>query len=184
MNKKILIVLGLVIIALCVFYFVFFMKIKSKNEHISLLEQDLSLQNKKQDYVFVMRKMVQNADTQIRQINDSIIQQDGEVHFIETLESLARESGITISIDSISVENDPAFADSEITSLKVKAKTEGSWSGTYVFLTQLESMPYKIKIDNFGLVSLKEDVPLDQKRPTLARTNWQVSFQIHVLKYK
>ncbi len=161
------------------------MNIKRTNEHIFVLEHTMDLQSKKQNYLLAMQKMVQETDAQVLQINNSIVASDGDVHFIESIESIAKNNGIGITIDSLTLEDDPVFQGSNIVSLKIKAKTQGSWAGNYAFLTQVESLPFKIKIDTFGLVKTSDtSATLDPKQKGNTPSEWQTSFQIHVLKYK
>jgi hypothetical protein len=180
--KKILILLGIVFVGFFVVYYLVYQDIKVKNEHISTLAQDLDFQSSRQEYLISTQRMIQNISSDIDRINNSIVAVDGDVQFIENLESIAKNEGLSISIDSLLIEDDPSFSNNEITTLKVKAKAEGSWAGTYSFLAQIESLPFKVKINKFSIVNDADGGGIDgQKTFSL---NWQSSFEIQVLKYK
>lgn len=177
-SKKIIYFLILVVLCLCGVYYFVFSDIKSKNENISKLSNELSFQMKTYEYMAEMQRAVNDADEDITLVDNSIIPADGDVEFIENLELIAKNNGLTITIDSLVFEEEASVKDASMTVLKVKAKTEGGWTGTYKFLSQIESMPLKIKINNFGLVTDKGDEVEKTSSP------WKSSFEILLLKYK
>ena len=168
------------IIALLSFttYYFLFRDIKTKNEHISTMEHLLSIQDKKREYLISMQRIIQNLDPDISRINNSIIANGEDVQFIENLESLAHDNGLSIDIDSLVFEDDQKLASSTITTFKIKAKTKGEWLGTYTFLAQIESLPFKIKVNKF---TMKSEESSD---PKLISNNWRTDFEIRLLKYK
>ena len=174
--KKILAVLALVIAGLfAVSYFLIF-QIKFKNNNISNYLNELSFQTERQQNVISLKKMLNKNSLDIVHINNSIVGNDGDVQFIESIEALAHENGLNININSLSFENSPATLNSQMMIFKIKGQTYGSWSGNYIFLEELEAMPFKIKIDKFSM-----DIGID---PGLKTTSWQSNFEIRVLKYK
>src|SRR3989344_2860976 len=179
-SKKILILLSILALAVLVSYYFVYTDIKRKNENISKLSQDLEYQIKRRQYIVSLQRTLQSTDSDITRINNSIVPVDGDVEFIEDLERMARENGLFIGIDSLIFEESPLFASSTINILKIKAKTSGSWPSTYRFLAQIESLPFKVKVNNFGLGSSVQDTGSASK-PT---NSWQSTFEIHVLKYK
>lgn len=183
-SKKILIILGLFVVGFFLLSYIVFFDIKHKNERISAMEHELSFQSKKQEYMTSMERVIQNSDSDITRINDSIIPSDGDVRFIESLESIARGGGLSIDIESLTFEDSRLLASSSMTILKVKAKTKGKWLGTYKFLTQIESLPFKVKIDKFALANVKEETDIDAKKTDTASSIWQSTFELKVLKYK
>jgi hypothetical protein len=139
---------------------------------------------KSQQYMISLERTIQNADPDIIRINNSIIAKDGDVEFIETLEQMAKTNGLSVSIDSLTLENNPILAGSNVTILRIKAKTQGSWLGTYTFLSELESLPLKIKVDKFGFANGGSDTQTPSGKSAKATVVWQSIFEIVVLKYK
>ena len=179
--KRILIILGFSVVGFFIAYYLLFRDIRLKNEHISILQSDLSLQTDKQGYLISAEKILHDTAPDIMRINNSIISTDGDVAFIENLESIAHDGGLTIGIDSLSFEDNPKFSSSGITIFKIKAKTDGSWIGTYKFLKQIESLPFKIKIEKFAFTN---GINSGSDAGKIGRNNWQSAFEISVLKYK
>ena len=105
---------------------------------------------------------------------------DGDVKFIENLESLARENGLSIDIDSLNFEDNTKLLPNNMTIFRVRAKTSGNFFGTYKFLSLVESLPFKVKIQNFTLSTASEEGVLNVKKSNI----WQSKFEISVLKYK
>jgi Tfp pilus assembly protein PilO len=183
--KKIIIILCVLIPVVFVAYYFVYSDIKDKNEHISSLQGDLSFQNNKQGYISATDSYLKSIESDIAHINGSIVPKDGDVKFIEDLESMARSDGLSINIDSlVIVDPSTKMASSTTLILTVKAKTTGSWVGTYTFLSQVESMPVKAKVNTFGLSDVISDVSVDPNNPIKSNDKWQTTFEINVLKYK
>ncbi len=179
-----LIMLGVVTLGVLSSYYFIYRDIKSKNEHISSLIQQLDFQSSRQEYLVSTQRMIENLNSDMTKINDSIVSKDGDVEFIENLENRAKNKGLTINIESLNVEDDPTSTASSITKLKLSAKTKGSWDGTYTFLSELESLPFKIKIEKFSIVNESRSEVLDGKQTYTYSPDWKTSFEIVVLKYK
>ena len=113
-----------------------------------------------------------------------MVPNSGDVQFIENLESVARNSGLSIDIDSLLLENDPKATQTTITVLRIKVKTKGSWSNTYKFISELESLPYKIKINSVLLSKTSEDLASKDGKKITSKSQWSASIDIGVLKYK
>lgn len=183
LSKKILILPLLLIVALVVLIYFALSDIKARNEHTSELLSEFSSQSSQQQYVLSLQKTVQNADSDIARLNNSIIPSDGDVTFIENLEAAARTDGLAIDINSLGFD-DTLASSTSITVFKIDAKTSGPWLGTYTFLAQMESLPFKIKINNFSFLSTLDTISTNGKISSKALPVWQSSFEILVLKYK
>lgn len=181
--KEILIFLGVVITLLFASHYFLYTDIKRKNENISSLKQEAAHQLKRNQYLLNLQKTFQNTDSDIARINNSIISSDGNIEFIEDLESTARADGLSIAINSLVFEEDPSVSSGNITIFRVKAETNGSWDGTYKFLAELESMPLKVKINSFGLTNSTQN-PSPGSKSSKPISIWHSSLDINVLKYK
>ena len=181
--KKILITLSIIILIIFASYHFIFLDIKSKNENISLLSQELASQSNKQDYLISTQKMLESINSDITNINKSIVAKGGDVAFIENLESIAKSNGLVINIDTLVFEDEKKLSSAGLTVFKIRAKTRGTWAGTYGLLSQLESLPFKIKINKFAVLAETSDT-FDAKKLKPANVMWQGSFEIVVLKYK
>lgn len=181
--KKVIAFLSLVSLALFGAIYFVYQEIKIKNEKVSSVEQDLSQKSTRYDYLLSTKKLIENIELDIKKIDNSVVGKSGDVAFIEDLELLAKSNGLKIEIESLNLENDSKNASSTITTLKVKAKTEGDWVGMYSFVSEIESLPIKIKINRFALIT-EGELTSSQAKPVDQNKNWQGSFEISVLKYK
>lgn len=152
-----------------------------KNENVSSLEHDLTLKGSRQDYLISTQKLIDDLSVDLQSVDSSIIAVDADVSFIEDLELLAEDNGLEIDIESLVVEDSPTLAAANVATLKAKIKTSGKWSGTYSFLTELESLPFKVKVNKFSMTNISKDSGLDVKKNG---QQWQGGFEIVVLKYK
>ena len=180
--KTILAILTLLVIGMFVVYYFVYDDIKSKNERVSSLQNDLSQEKNKQDYLISTQKVLQSIDPDVTRIKNSVIPKDGDVKFIGDLESLARGDGLTIDISSLLIDDNPENTSNSIDVLKIDAKIKGPWLATYTFLSQLESLPYKVKVNTFDFVNATDVSGPD--RVISFNSDWQSVFQINVLKYK
>lgn len=181
--KKISAILSLLVILGFLGTYLLFRDIKSKNYNISKTSEEVSFQFDKQEYLTKTERLIEGLSTDLVKIDSQIVSKDGDVLFIEGLEEMASLNGLDITIDSLEIQDDKNIDSPDITTLKIKAKTKGRWSSTYKFLNQLESMPYKLSVNNFSLANTT-DIPVSGQRPTTPGPNWQSSFEIQVLKYK
>jgi hypothetical protein len=163
-----------------VYYFVF-MNIKSKNEHISNLKNELDSRAKKQQSMISITHQINDAEQNISLVNNSIVASDGDVKFIESLEALAHDDNLSIKINSLSLNDDPKLASSNMTIFDISADTSGSFFGTYKLLSEIESLPYKVKIVSFVLQTSAADGVFNTKK---TGEDWNGKFEINVLKYK
>lgn len=182
--KVILATLSLLVFAMFVFIYIVYADIKSKNERISLLSNSSTFSNSRLDYLISTGRIIRDLDADIERINNSIVAKDGAVKFIESLESIARDRGLSIVIDSLTLKDSPesGSGSSSVAILEIRAKTQGGWASTYRFLAELESLPFKIRVNQFSLVNTMAES--DTKKADDTDGKWQSAFEINVLEYK
>lgn len=178
--KKILILLLVITTLFFIGYYFLYQDIKAKNEHISVLSEELLSKSNRQEYLKSTSKMIEDIRPDIEKINNSIVAVGGDVDFIENLESLARSNGLSIDISSLTFEDDKVLAASNTTKFKIKAKTVGGWAGSYAFLSEIESLPFKISINSFVI----NNIPDKASEKVVPGKDWLSTFEIVVLKYK
>lgn len=174
--KKTLSVLSLLALVIAVSYYFIYQDIRSKNERISKLQYDLSTQSTKQDYLISTEKAIQSLEVDLDKAQSSIVSKEAEIEFIEKIETLARSNGLAIEIESLVLKNQD-LPSPDLTVLNVKAKTRGTWAGTYLFLAQLESLPYKLKIGRSSMIRVGAG-------SQGSGATWDSNVEIGVLKYK
>ena len=175
-SKKTVLFLLVLIVLIFVAYYFLYSNLKTKNQNISTLSQELLMQNSTEGYIVSTKKMMDEHMGDINNINNSIISKDGDVTFIENLETIAKNNNLAVEINSLQFEDNPQLSSAGLTSFKIIIKTVGNWGGTYRFLSQLESSSFKVKINKSSIIY----------NDLLAESGgaWQGAFEIVVLKYK
>jgi hypothetical protein len=181
--KGILLVLSLVVVFMFLIQYFLYNQIKNKSEHIDSIVSNLSMQAQRQQYIFSTDQILSSFNGDIGNINNSVIKNDGDVKFIEDLDTLAVDNGLEINIDSLNFEEIPKVASSTVVFFKIRAKTHGSWAATYKFLAELESLPFKIKISKFSMINAPATATADSTE-VKSGNEWQSNFEMSALKYK
>ena len=177
--KIILIALILSELIVCLIYYFAFMDLKNKNNNILLLKSQLASKIEKQKYAVSMEQMIKNTNSDIVKINDSILEKNSNVKFIEQIENLARNNGANIKINSLSYLDNSDIIANDLTVLYVSGTMTGNWNAVYSFLHQIESLPFKIKINKFGMTNTTDSPTINS-----SKNQWQAVFEINVLEYK
>lgn len=178
---KIIATLSVIVAVFFAAQYFFYKEIKNKNEKISEQKQEIEFQDRSKSYLVSVQKMLESISSDIEDINRSIVPQGGEVAFIENIESLAKENGLEVNISSLVLNDNPALNPANVTEFRLSIRTSGSWSGTYTFLREIESLPVKIKIERFKLSSSLQEDALNSKKQVSV---WGGDFSLVVLKYK
>src|ERR1035437_724577 len=181
--KGILDLLAFFVILLFVAIFMLFQNIKNQNENSSNLQNEIDLSAKQNQYTMSLQKSLQDSNSNIKKVNDSILSSGGTVGFIEKLENVAKDNGLNIIVDSLSVEDIHGVTSDGLTSLKILASAQGSWTGTIVFLTKLESLPFIMRVEKFDLANSSDNLT-GLPTPISSAQNWLSTFEIRVLEYK
>ncbi len=171
------------ILLLCGAYYFVFLSIRKMNEHASTLENEVSAEDNKQTYLASVDKMIRDLNTDISEMDKSIVKSDEDVQFIEYVESTAKDTELDISIDSLSIDTSTNVDSEGLAIFKIHAKTMGSWKDTYRFLTEIESSQFKIKINKISLAQMGDAV-VDVKKGQVGSARWEGAFEIYVLIYK
>lgn len=179
--KKILILLALCVLGLFVVFYFVYKELLIKNKNNANLLQYISEESSREAYASNIQKQLSKLDPDIKKVKGVVVPSADVVSFIEELENTARSNGLTIQNNSITEEVDPKLSSSTVVFLKIKSTTSGTWSGTYKFLAELESLPHKVRINSFTMNN-----STFQADPTMPSTskNWDATFEIKVLKYK
>ena len=172
----------IVIVAVVIDIYVFSNLVKENKQVISIAEQISNKlnQNKRNE---ISENIITKNQIDISKKNSYFVNGDRVVGFIESIESLGRQSGIVATIDNIQAE-DFSFSSAEATSslmklqnLHLRIKTEGSWAGTYKFASLLESIPQKSALESVSFV--KND---DSEKPK--NSAWRGEFNLTAVVIK
>lgn len=136
------------------------------NKIIDLTIQDNHATQKQasaQDVQSTLKKIQPDVD----KLDTYLVTNSTIVSFIQTVESIAKTAGISLGINSVSLQGDAALSKSAAQKnntsqqLVIQFVSEGSWMDTYYFVSLLENLPFKISITqmsvSLGLITDKTD---------------------------
>lgn len=89
---------------------------------------------------------------------------DGTVDFIDSIESLAKKTGVTFKVQTITEREDEPLVEAGKGLVVFSAEVEGLWDDTVHFLKLVENLPYKSSIETIS-VSNKNKSGEDKKPP-------------------
>ncbi len=166
-----------IFIALALFGYVSFVKIVWKKAAlISSYNNDIAFGDQKRTYAESMLRAFEANQKDIDDLQNFFIKNQGEVEFIESIENFAKEKGLLVAIDAVSVESPKDIASHGMEYLVLRLHVEGSWAGVWIFSQTLEALPYSIDINSLALLR-KEVGPQEAAL-------WKGLYNIRVLKKK
>lgn len=179
-TKKVLItviVADLVVIAV---FLALFFTIKSKNQHISLLRNNIELETKKSADFQSLKKFSEGTAEARSKIDSIFVGKDGMVDFLGYLESIIKSAGAQAEISSINLEEARDVKNDSYEIIKIRGEAIGSWSSVYRALTLLDSLPFAVSINAAEIHKFSAgDV-----KSTKTKGGWSGNFELNVLKLK
>ncbi len=169
-TKKILSGLVALNLLLGALYVCAFLYIKSTNEQISDLTEQVNHYEKRSSLLESLKDTIKQSQPKIDALQSYFIAPgpDGTVAFINTLESAGSKDGLEIVIDNLNTDNGvintkDAAATKDTTKktdykeiLNFKVHTSGTWDNTFSFLSYLENLPYKITVGQVDMTKVAE----------------------------
>lgn len=118
-------------------------------------------------------RMTQNAAAKdLDNFEKITLSSDKTVSLIENIEAAGRNLGLETEIASVDkVEGKQA---SDPAMIRIIIKTEGSWNPTLSFLRAMESLPYRVLIDEYTITALVANTISDK------RWKSQVTLALHI----
>lgn len=170
-NKGLLLVAVLFTIAAIGCYGFLFMEIKGKNERISELVNRIDSEASEENVLRSIKTMVAETAPMREELLKFTVGKDDAVSFIELLETVGRDAGVSVDIDSVT----PAeiAGGGGVEALKLSLKITGAWAKVLTFLGLLEFLPYETKVEQVSV-----------SRSELPESPWGIHANLIVLKEK
>ena len=175
-TTVLLIVVILITLGVIGAYIFLFEKIRAINLAAALLQSDIELKTDKDDQLQSIKKILADTSADRAQLDSYFVGKDTVVDVIKKIETLAKETGLSIEIqavDKVSIEENDY---KEL--LKFKIKTIGSWSRNMEFVALLQNLPYKI---SFYKINLYKNSGVEDKKIVVEWTN---DMEFSLLKLK
>ena len=145
-------------------------EIKGKNERISNLVNDIELQTKKKSVITSVKAIVVETSPLREKLSRYLVEREGAVSFIELLEHLGKNTGVSVVINS--VEKVPQESTQQVETLQLGLRASGTWEDVIRFLGLLELLPYEAQVEQLTLSKLEKASP------------WQIVLSLRALKEK
>jgi Tfp pilus assembly protein PilO len=129
-----------------------------------------------------VKKMMQEIGPDIETLKTRVIGSNGTVAFISSVESLARAAGVQVTINAVEVK-EADLEKEKFEQLALSINSEGTWKQVHTFLSMLESMPYKLRIETMNLTQNLYTEPRASSTPSTVIV-WTGETSIKVLKRK
>ncbi|OHA20901.1 MAG: hypothetical protein A2849_01985 [Candidatus Taylorbacteria bacterium RIFCSPHIGHO2_01_FULL_51_15] len=170
-NKELLLITLLLNIAAVGFLALLFIEVKTKNEHISTLINEIEAEAAKESTNQSVKALIEETAPLLAELRGYMVEKEGTVFFIELLEKEGESVGV--SVDITSVEKVPLEGASKIEGLRVRLKGNSTWLGVVRFLGLLELLPYEARVEQ-AVIS----------RAEVAGSPWRIDLSLHVLTEK
>lgn len=172
--QKILLFISATFLLLFCFIFLFLYKeINNNNKKTQQNETDLQTETLRRYNMASLNQLLQKIAPDKVVLDNHFIKSSDVVPFLNLIEKLALEAGVSVEIDSI----DSKTINSELT---VEFKASGEFEVIYKFLTLLENSPYELE---FLSMDIHKSSLLDVSDENLKNSNWEAIFKIQLLSF-
>lgn len=180
-TKKILLIVILLNLVVAGFYYHLFSKIREKNEHIALIENNIMAESVKANMLALAKTQVTETAAKREALDGFFIKTDSVVPFLNYIQTLAAHTNVKLKISNVSIE--PINDNNSFEILRLNLEASGEWQNLYRFGAQIELMPYKVLLVKADLEKGVE-VLNSNKNTSLEEPPWKGSFALGVLKLK
>jgi hypothetical protein len=171
--KRIVIILGGLVLVACLALYGLYTLIRLNIEKTVAFDNQYAERVAAEEEARALRASVEKIGPEMQRLNTRIVQRIEVVEFIEMIEKRARELGLGIEVESA---QENKHESDQYQYLRLTLRTQGSWKETYLFLSLLESLPYKISLNNIGLNA--------QSLLNTPEQVWIGTYTLDVVRYK
>lgn len=172
------------IVAVSVYAFIF-VQIRQKNADTAELSNNILAQMARQDILQATKERVAETTAEREKLDNYFIGKDGVVPFLNSLQALGNDNGLSVKLNMVDIEPSPVSADTfEV--VKISLEALGSWSDGYRFLSLIELMPLKVSVTRADLQKNVDTEPaVNTNKKSLPRSYpWRLTVDMAILKLK
>jgi len=140
------------------------------------VQQDtLSLETeaRRREDILALNRLLQKVADDRALLEKHFIKSSDIVPFLDMIEKLALQAGVSAQIDSVNTKIDN-------TELTVGLKALGKFEAIYKFLTLLENSPYELDFNSMDIRKLASSVVTGK---TVDNSGWEAIFKIQLLSF-
>ncbi len=167
--------IGLLCVAAVAAYGYFFLAVRAQNQTISRLENDITLQKKKEAELHLIKTNLERTEEARAKLDSHFVSYDHVVDFLNYLEAQGKNAQALVEIQTVTLADNknttPAKSGTatpidaqtgkpttpmpsgvvNTQSLTVTLKASGSFVNVYQFLLLMENLPYEVDINSLML---------------------------------
>ena len=151
----------------------FFNKVKSSQARSAQLQKEISESENRIESVNVLKKTLEELETERQAIEKAVVAENDLVGFIEFLESLARKNDVDLAIGSAFLPQKKEEA------LSFNLNLAGSFAALARFNILLENSPFGINVETSQIRKMSPD----EKKTKKTSKDWEAVFKINILNY-
>lgn len=133
-----------------------FERILRVNTAVAGLRQSIKEEGRRDIQLRAQQSLLKELSSDESALDSRFLDENGVVPFIELLEAIGKDAGVTIEIDSVGIEPDSTSVQSHEW-LRVALKAEGSWAKLFHFIVLLETIPQALRLDQVSLSEFAEE---------------------------
>ena len=190
-NKTIIFLLSAIFFVVLAILVYGVYEIRSENQKISDISNQADEATRESAVAGSIRSIKNSYAPSINKIESLVITSDKLVPFIESIEKLGKDMGLTIKTTSVSLDKTDSSKEIKYPSrVHISIETDGPWGGSLSFLAALENLPTKVFVDSTSLAL--DAAPSDSTLLTLTKgklagptvRSWHTSTNITVSIFK
>ncbi len=150
-------------------YVIFFKKVEEHKGSLAEERLNAAKSEAQRKALSTLEATVASSEEGREKLTHFILNDEDIIEFLSLIERTAREQGVTMTTDSLTVNpHDNIFEE-----LQVTLRVEGSFDGVVRMLRILEALPQQSSIPQITLTRVEKE-----------GVNWQASFDLRVTKFK
>tara|TARA_Y100000310_G_scaffold319419_1_gene374659 strand:- start:168 stop:692 length:525 start_codon:yes stop_codon:yes gene_type:complete len=146
-TRKILITLSIIFIIVLVIDIVWFSFVKKEADKVLDFKKVAQVEAAQNYNLTELKRQINELEQKEKELDTIFVDKDNIVIFIETIENMAKQSGISTQIQIDDTKKD----EGSYQSLDILLQATGSWSGVTTFLKMVENLPHHILVEGMKL---------------------------------
>ncbi len=143
--KKAPLLFSVMFLILCFSAFLFIYQKIGQNEKIrESMNGEWQTEATRRDEIRSLERSIKAIQAEREQVETHFAQSSNVVPFLDTVEKLARDAGVSSEVRSVDIAEDKS-------ELIVSLETKGTFTSTYRFIRLLENSPYELEITSFDI---------------------------------
>jgi hypothetical protein len=147
--------------------------IDAQSSSVAVLSTEVSARQNQEQAIETAQASAALLSADSSKVDSYSIAQDGEVDFIDNLESTARALGLSVTVNTVGIVSANDLSPAGFENIEVRLTVSGSWKSVYQFTAEMENLPYDIVVNQADFSSLSDNTDT---------STWQGAFDILAIK--